>query len=448
MPYKSIGEMYDGLKKVFRERDDKLEILDENVLRGQTIDRLVFNAVFNGNTDVVFESRTLIKNLAAALGIKPASIHDLYEAMGRLECGGFTVPAVNIRGLTYDTARAIFRSAAKNDAGAFIFEIAKSEIGYTDQRPGEYAACCLGAAIKEGHRGPVFLQGDHFQINAKKYLKDSAAEVDELKKLIKEALEADFFNIDIDASTIVDLGKPTVQEQQRPNFETTAALTEYIRANEPENVTVSVGGEIGEVGGKNSTEEELRAFMEGYLAALVKGRKGISKISIQTGTSHGGVVLPDGTMAKVKVDFDTIEKLSKVSREAYGLAGIVQHGASTLPDDAFDLFPKRGAAEVHLATGFQNMIYDSPAFPEELRKEIYRYLAEKHSDERKETDTDEQFIYKTRKKGFGPFKAGIWNMEPARYKKIGEEIEERMDLFFKKLNAANTAAYVKKYVRV
>ncbi len=222
-------------------------------------------------------------------------------------------------------------------------------------------------------------------------------------------------------------------------------MTEYIRANEPQGITVSVGGEIGEVGGKNSPEEELRAFMGGYSAALGKGKKGISKISIQTGTSHGGVVLPDGTMAKVKVDFDTIERLSRVAREAYGLAGIVQHGASTLPEEAFDLFPKRGAAEVHLATGFQNMIYESPAFPRDLKKEIYAHLISKHSDERKEGDTEEQFIYKTRKKGFGPFKEKMWNVDEARKKKIGSEIEERIDLFFNKLNAGDTAAYVKKY---
>jgi hypothetical protein len=101
--------------------------------------------------------------------------------MGRGEVSGFTVPAINIRGLTYDTARAIFRSAIKNDSGAFIFEIAKSEIGYTEQRPAEYAACCIAAAIKEGYRGPVFIQGDHFQINAKNYAKDKAAEIAGLK---------------------------------------------------------------------------------------------------------------------------------------------------------------------------------------------------------------------------------------------------------------------------
>ena len=448
MEFKSVGSIFDGLKGAVKElKDGAVEVLDEKLLRGAAIDKLIYNAVFSGNSEVREYSRGLIKFIGGQLGIRSASIQGLYEAMGRGECAGFTVPAINIRGLTYDTARAIFRSAMKHDAGSFIFEIAKSEIGYTEQRPAEYTACCLAAAIKEGYRGPVFIQGDHFQVNAKKFAADKDAEIADVKKLVKEAIDADFFNIDIDASTTVDLSKPSVLEQQRPNFETTAELTEFIRANEPAGVTVSVGGEIGEVGGKNSTEEELRAFMEGFLKSLPKGRKGISKISIQTGTAHGGVVLPDGSIAKVKVDFDTIGALSKVSREVYHLSGVVQHGASTLPDDAFDLFVKKGASEVHLATGIQNIVYDNPAFPADLKKEIYAHLIASHSDERKPTDTEEQFIYKTRKKGFGPFKERIWTMPEDRRKAIAAEIEAKVDLYFDKLGCKGNKAAVLKFVK-
>lgn len=446
MELKSVGAIYDCIKGAVKQKGAGVEVVDEKALRGAAIDAIIFNAVFSADKEVLQESRRLITLIAGALGTRAASIHDLYDAVGRGECGGFTVPAVNIRGLTYDTSRAYFRSAKKNNAGAFIFEIAKSEIGYTGQRPAEYAACVLAAAVKEGFRGPVFIQGDHFQVSEKNFSKDKKTEIEGLKKLIKEAIEAGFYNIDIDASTLVDLSKPEVTEQQRPNFETTALLTEYIRANEPEGVTVSVGGEIGEVGGKNSTEEELRAFMDGFLGALPRGRKGISKISIQTGTSHGGVVLPDGTIAKVKVDFDTIERLSKAARASYGLGGVVQHGASTLPDEAFHMFVQRGAVEVHLATGFQNMVYDSPAFPQALKDDIYRHLIEKHSDEKKASDTEEQFIYKTRKKGFGPFKERIWTIDEPRREKICKELESRFDLYFEQLNAKNTAQYVKKHV--
>ena len=94
--------------------------------------------------------------------------------MGQRKAGGFTVPAMNLRMMTYDTARAVFRAAKALSAGAFIFEIARSEIGYTEQRPHEYAASVLAAALREGSRGPVFFQGDHVQVNAKKYAAPSA----------------------------------------------------------------------------------------------------------------------------------------------------------------------------------------------------------------------------------------------------------------------------------
>ena len=235
-------------------------------------------------------------------------------------------------------------------------------------------------------------------------------------------------------------------DQKKPNYETTAALTMFIRDIEPEGVTVSIGGEIGEVGSTNSTEEELRAFMDGYLEIIGDGCKGISKISVQTGTSHGGVPLPDGSIAEVKVDFDTIERLSKVSRDTYGIAGVVQHGASTLPDDAFHLFMERQAAEVHLATGFQNMTYDSKSFPADLKTEIYDYLKDEFKGEWADGQTEEQFIYKTRKKGFGPFKKKMWCLPVETRDAICLELEDRFDSLFKKLNAVNTTEAVKKWV--
>src|SRR3989338_11714164 len=280
-------------------------------------------------------------------------------------------------------------------------------MGYTNQPPFEYAAVCVAAAIKEGWRGPIFIQGDHFQINAKNYKADPDKELDGLRSLITQALEAGFYNIDIDSSTLVDLSKGTIKKQQELNYEVCAQLTNFIRQNQPTGIEISVGGEIGEVGSKNSTPEDLRAFMEGYRERLRKGLTGISKISIQTGTSHGGVVLPDGTVAKVKLDFDTLKNLSKIAREECGLAGAVQHGASTLPQEAFGKFPEVGTAEVHLATEFQNMAYESAHFPKELKNKMYDWIRQTQSAEKKPDQTEEQFIYSTRKKALGPFKKEI-----------------------------------------
>ncbi|MFH1622024.1 MAG: class II fructose-bisphosphate aldolase [Candidatus Omnitrophota bacterium] len=406
------------------------------------IDSLVQQYVISTDAKKREEATHQIWDEALNLGIYPASIQGLYEARGRGKYSGFTVPAINLRALTYDLASAIFRSAKKINAGAFIFEIARSEMGYTDQKPLEYTTVCLAAAMREGYKGPVFIQGDHFQVNAKKYKEDQKKETDGLKKLIKESIEGGFLNIDIDSSTLVDLGKKDLIEEQRLNFEVCAEMTKYIRSLQPEGVEISIGGEIGEVGTKNSTPEELGAYMQGYLELLPKGMKGISKVSIQTGTSHGGVVLADGSIAEVKLDFDTLKNLSEVARNKYGMAGAVQHGASTLTDDAFHKFPEVDTAEVHLATQFQNMIFESKYLPSDLKEKMYEWVKDNLKVEFKEGMTEEQFIYKSRKKVLGPFKKELMSLSQDSRDKIGKELEEKFDFLFGKLNIKGTKKIV------
>ncbi len=425
----------------------KVKLKDETRLRA-AIGTLAAQAALGPEKAL---ARWLIWEAALAVGIIPSSINELYLARGRGETPtNFTVPAMNLRALTFDCARAAFRAAGSLDAGALLFEIARSEIGYTDQRPVEYTAMILAAAIREGYRGPVFIQGDHFQVNGKKYFKDPHGEVQTVKDLAAEAVAAGFYNIDIDTSTLVDLEKPTIPEQQALNTGHCAEITAFIRELEPKGITVSIGGEIGEVGGKNSTETELRAFMDGYNADLMSHKKrglaGMSKISIQTGTSHGGVVLPDGTMANVAVDFDVLKRLSFVARKEYGLAGAVQHGASTLPESAFGKFPECEACEVHLATNFQNMLYS--ALPADLRNEMYDWLKINAADERKPSDTDEQFFYKSRKKAIGPFKAKMWGLPDNQRAEISAAWEKQFKFLFEQLNIKGTRALTEKHVEL
>lgn len=419
-------------------------VLDERRLQSEHLDALVHTAVF-GEPDAREDARWLIWEIARTIGVYPSSIHDLYIARGRGEVGEFTVPAINVRGMAYNTARAVFRTANRLHAGAFICEIARSEIAYTDQRPAEYVSVILAAAIREGFRGPVFIQGDHFQVNAKKYAADPDPELSAVRQLAKEAIAAGFYNIDVDTSTLVDLSKPTLEEQQRVNFERAAEITSFIRSLEPRGITVSVGGEIGEVGTQNSTVEELRAFMDGFSARLGGGAIGLSKISVQSGTTHGGVVLADGSIADVKIDFDTLATLSKVAREEYGLAGAVQHGASTLPDEAFHNFPRTETCEIHLATNFQNMLYDR--LPAELKREIYAWLDTNAGDERKATDSDEQFYYKTRKKALGPFKRQLWELPAGVRDELAAAYDEKFTFLFTQLAVTSTRDIVTRYVR-
>ena len=426
-------------------RDGALRVTNPARFRSEVVDGLVWTAVF-GTGEARDQARRDLREAAASLGILPASILPLYEARGRGGVKGFTVPAINIRMLSYDTARAVFRAARGLDAGAVVFEIARSEIGYTDQRPAEYAAVVLAAAIREDWAAPVFLQGDHYQTNAKKMKEDAKKEIAAIEALIDEAIPAGFFQIDIDTSTLVDLSKATLAEQQAENAKWCAHLTKFIRTRQPKAMPISIGGEIGEVGKSNSSPEEFRAYMNGYLARLGEGIKGIAKVSIQTGSSHGGSVAADGTVNRVAIDFDVIRTIGKIAREEYGLAGAVQHGASTLPPELFDRFPESDCAEIHLATGFQNMVYDHPAFPKPLKRVMERWVFDHYGDQRKQGETEAQFLYKNRKQAIGPFKENLWNLPEGTRQELRDALEKEFRFLFGKLQAAGTKQVVDKHV--
>lgn len=432
---------------IFNSLKDLKKIFPENLSPSQVkskIDDLVYNAVFSPDDKVKDYCQKLIRKTADELGIHSASIHDLYMAFGAKKIKGFTVPAFNIRTLTYDNARLVFQLAKKHKVSSFIFEIARSEMGYTFQEPLEYAGSILAAAIAEGYEGPVFIQGDHYQFKAKVFKENPDQEIKKIKELVKKSIEAGFYNIDIDASTLVDLDKAVVKEQQRNNFEMTSLMTKYIRSIEPKDITVSIGGEIGHIGGKNSTPEEFQVFMDNYLSAI-KRLKGISKVSVQTGTSHGGIPKPDGTIAEVSIDFKVLKDISRVARDKYMIGGAVQHGASTLPNSLFDHFPKNNTLEIHLATGFQNIVYEH--LPTDLKEKIYKWIKENLQEEWKTGWTEEQFIYKTRKKALGPFKKQLWMMTQEEKKPVLQNLKKQFEFLMKKLSVIGNKKIVDRYIK-
>jgi fructose-bisphosphate aldolase class II len=447
----AVRALLDEVRDSVRADDGAFALVSADALRRDGVDRLIRAAVFGADEDVRDTARWLLLHAGRAVGIAPASIHELYMARGRGEISGFTVPAINVRAAAYETGRALFAAARELKVGALICEIARSEIGYTDQRPAEYVAAMIASAIKEGWTGPLFIQGDHFQVNAKKYKADPEPELRAVKDIIREGLHAGFYNIDIDTSTLVDLSQDGLDAQQALNSRLSAELTAYVRHYEPAGITVSIGGEIGEVGTENSTPEELRAYMDGYNRALQavsqkEGRPvaGLSKISVQSGTTHGGTVLPDGSIADVAIDFETLRTLSDIARREYGLSGAVQHGASTLPQSAFGNFPRVETAEIHLATNFQNLLYDQ--LPGELRERMYEHCRQSFPDERKPSDTEEQFIYKARKKALGAYKRELWDLPEADRERIRGVLNETFSFLFRQLRVENTMEIAQKYV--
>ncbi len=377
-----------------------------------------------------------LRHQAEAFGARPASIRSVYRAMAEGRIAALTVPAMNVRGLTYRIARVAWRTALRRRAAPLLFELAPSEVEAGDQSFAEYAAMVLAAAAREGYRGPVYLQGDHIEVS------DASPEATaRARAWCGEAADAGLKQVDIDAAGL-SLPGASAGERQGQNARVTAELAAYVRELVPDAV---VGGEVGEIGGANTSLEDLRAFLDGVRARTAEAAGGtltsgvgVDKVSVQTGTRHGGVVRPDGSVGKMEVDLAQAGLLASVAREEYGLPGVVQHGASTLTFEQLSALPEAGVIEVHLATGIQNLVMDHAALPEDLVRRMRETLAgplrpaESGASEDFDGLTPEQVWRKNRWQAWGRFKRELWSLP----EDVTQALEEDLEVWFERLYEA------------
>lgn len=423
-----------------------LTILDEGFVREKAVDRLVVAAVFGTNQHKRL-ARWAIWEIASALGIYPDTVHPLYAARAAgVILPDFTVPAINLRAMAYEMARAVFAAAMQRRANAMLFELTRAESSYTQQSVSEYIAVVLAAAIRQGYVGPVYFQVDRIEVDGTRFATNARDEISAIKRFIKDAIAAGFYNFDLDTSTLVRSGDKPPHKQMVQSYRLSAELTDYIRAHQPAGIDAAVSARIGSLRGSSTTEDELRVFMDGYLGHL-SGDEGLCKLGVHAGTKIGGVALPDGTIANVDIDFATLLHLSTIARNEYRLAGVIQYGTSTLPQNVFHKFVECETVEVHMATRFQNMLYEHQAFPPDLRLAMYHYLDEHYAQERPAGMTDEQFYYHMRKYAIGPFKAELWGLDEQTRAQIRDSWENQIGYLFDQLNIADTCSITDQYVQ-
>src|SRR5829696_2057618 len=201
MPYvaTSPADLLARLSGIAHLDGHRLVIDDEARFRSEAAADLAWTGAFTTDDPTAEAVRWIVWEASQALGARSASIHELYMAR------------------------------ARGEVGAVIFELARSEQTYTWQRPMDYATSLLAGAIAAGWSHPVFIQGDHYQFNAKKYAADPEAMTEEIRRACRLAIDAGYRNIDIDSSTLVDLDKPDLDAQQRENYVRAAELTALIR---------------------------------------------------------------------------------------------------------------------------------------------------------------------------------------------------------------------------
>lgn len=355
-----------------------------------------------GNEEEMIASAAAINLLANEKGVSFGSSEALYRKFISGEEGGFVVPAINVRTLTFDFAKLIFSSLKELSRKHVIFELAPTEAGYTNQTPQQFASSITAGAIAAGYTGEIVLQGDHYQFSASKYAIDPETERMRLIGLIDESISVGYRNIDIDASTLVDYQRADISSQQKENVTETLALLTHIRNKYPEK-NISVGGEIGHIGDRNTIPEEVEYF----LGKMKQMTNGINKVAVQTGTTHGGMIDDNGKNVSMPIDLELVGNLG-ITAKKFGVAGIVQHGASTLPIDILSQLSSKNVVEAHLSTGWQNIFFDN--LSESLKQEMYGYIRSNFMGESKSIWSETEAIYRLRKKVLGPFKEKIWSM--------------------------------------
>lgn len=366
-----------------------------------------------------------------AYGVYPATIGPWYRAIAARMLPWMTIPAFNLRGNTYQVARRVWRVAQDLEVGAIIFELAPTEAAVSEQTFAEYTALVLAAAAREGYRGPVFLQGDHFDI-------PTDGDLEAVKKHCQEAIQAGMYHIDVDGCHLVSADQNSRTAYHRPNAAATAEVIQFIRGLQPPDTEIMIGGEVGVIGGDNTTPEDLRAFLTSVQTELLANILGLEKISAQTGTKHGGNVNPDGSVGRMQLDLELANQLSAIARSEFGLAGLVQHGASTLQIDELAQLKAQGIIEVHLATGIQNIIFDHPDFPEKLRDRIQADLVQLETGPEGTTtasddQTPAQLFYNARWAAWGPYKAELWNLPETAWSKICIDLDKWLGQVFQAL---------------
>jgi hypothetical protein len=73
-------------------------------------------------------------------------------------------------------------------------------------------------------------------------------------------------------------------------------------------------------------------------------------------------------------------------------------------------------------------------------------VREHATEERKPNDSEEQFIYRARKKALGPFKRQLWDLGEDVRQAIGQSLEDRFAFLMQQLEITDTAPTVARFV--
>jgi len=357
------------------------------------------------------------------------------------------VMAANIR--IQHTLRGIMEAAKEMDA-AMLFEIAKSEVGYTDQQPEEYARFCRQVAREIDFNTPYCIHGDHTTVS-----ENTPAAIASAEDLIRKEVEAGFTSFAIDASHNFDLNAKTTRGQLADNIEITIRLAKLIEklmeAKGKTRTDYSLECEVGEIGkiDPETGKQELTTVDEAvtFIKALHENAVYPDLLAMNNGTIHGNVYDANGNIIPL-LGID--DKRTREVANAIAPLGvkIAQHGITGTPLELMNKLIDAGIVKGNVATNWQNIAIEN--LPADLVKRMEDWTMEKHGaavKAKKPNMSDKEIIGKNIKHAIKPFKQEIADIDDYYKQKIYDVCKASALEFIEAFNGKGSGQVVRDYVK-
>ena len=310
-------------KKLIEKLDDVLDcgiFFDKSYPQVKDINKFksridyIFDEKIVGNKDQLIAAFLLIYSIAWKLNIFPSSLQKIYKAQASHEI----FPQIKILSLdvtedSFENLRILFNSMNKEETKLLSFSINPKQMDQTWFFP--YITKILAAAIMEDYSGPIFLQTDNIYFDPLSFENDRDNLLDRLKKITQNAIKSGIYNLNLNASELIDPDKSVTSEKMLMNLKMVAMVTNlWVRNYQPNGITVSVSGKLGKLAVDFIQKDELKD----YLKRLMKEG---SRLRFNTaGDDISKIVVDYRTGNKASADY--LGSLKLIAQNEFGLGGL------------------------------------------------------------------------------------------------------------------------------
>lgn len=251
-------------------------------------------------------------------GIYFSSLQKMNQSQGNQSAfSKICIPVFDISELTFEQLQELTKaihgeSSKKNSLAAFCIDFAlDGEVDLPVQ-----LSRITAVALLHGYQGPLFLQADQLKFDALRFENDRENLLDELKSKTKQAIRFGIFNINYDASQLVDEEASRISEKMLMNLKMVALGTNlWVRNFQPNGMVVSVSGNLGGSDGSLPGEADVKEFLQRLLKEGSRLRFGV------TGDDISKIEIPVTKINQESVSL--INQLNEVIRRDIKLGGVV-----------------------------------------------------------------------------------------------------------------------------